>query len=89
MKPIILDQGLPSGSAILLRQAGFDAIHVREIGMKEAEDGQILDYAAGEFRVVITLDREPAAYLYDERGDYGLPCGLKLCWPLLTTMQDC
>ena len=57
MRRIVLDQGLPATAAAILRDRGWDAVHVREIAMKEATDGEILDYAARESRVAITLDR--------------------------------
>src|SRR5882672_8165730 len=43
---------------MLLREDGWDATHLREIGMKEATDLEIPDSAARESRVVITLDRD-------------------------------
>ena len=46
MRRIVLDQGLPATAAAILRDRGWDAVHVREIAMKEATDGEILDYAA-------------------------------------------
>jgi predicted nuclease of predicted toxin-antitoxin system len=58
MKRILLDQGLPATAAAILREDGWDAIHAREIGMRAATDMEILDYAASESRVVITLDRD-------------------------------
>jgi len=58
VKRIVLDQGLPARAAILLRDDGWDAVHVSEIAMKEAADNQILDYAARESRVVVTLDQD-------------------------------
>lgn len=58
MKRIVLDQGLPTTAALILREDGWDAIHVREIELHEATDVEILDYAARESRVVITLDRD-------------------------------
>jgi predicted nuclease of predicted toxin-antitoxin system len=58
MKRVVLDQGLPLGAAAVLRDRGWDAIHVREIDMKEAADGEILDLAVREFRAVITLDQD-------------------------------
>ena len=58
MRRIVLDQGLPASAAIFLRQDGWDAVHVREIGMQEANDDAILDYASQELRVVVTLDRD-------------------------------
>ncbi len=58
MKRIVLDQGLPATAAAILREDGWDAVHVREIEMHEAADVEILEYAARESRVVITLDRD-------------------------------
>jgi predicted nuclease of predicted toxin-antitoxin system len=58
MKRILLDQGLPATAATILREAGWDAVHVREIEMHEAGDAEILTYAFRESRVVITLDRD-------------------------------
>ncbi|MGB7763109.1 MAG: DUF5615 family PIN-like protein [Bryobacteraceae bacterium] len=58
MKRVVLDQGLPATAAIVLRNEGWDAVHVREIAMHVATDIEILNYAARESRVVITLDRD-------------------------------
>lgn len=58
MKRVLLDQGLPASAAAILRAAGWDAIHVRELGMQEAADLDILAYAAQQSRTVITLDRD-------------------------------
>ena len=44
--------------AAILREGGWDVVHVREIAMSEASDGEILGYAARESRVAITLDRD-------------------------------
>ena len=35
---LLLDQGLPRRSALLLRERGFDALHTGEIEMAEASD---------------------------------------------------
>lgn len=58
MKRIVLDQGLPVTGSTLLRESGRDAVHVREIGMADASDEQILSYGSSESRVVVTLDRD-------------------------------
>jgi len=58
MKRILLDQGLPATAVMILRDSGWDAVHAREIGMHEASDLEILEYAARESRVIVTLDRD-------------------------------
>ncbi|HEY9641181.1 MAG TPA: DUF5615 family PIN-like protein [Coleofasciculaceae cyanobacterium] len=55
---LLLDQGLPLSAAALLRDAGFDTLHVSEIGMSEAEDVEIIQRARDEGRVVATLDAD-------------------------------
>ena len=45
MNRVLLDQGLAPNAAVLLREAGWDAIHVAEAGLAHAEDLEILDYA--------------------------------------------
>ena len=63
MKRVLLDQGLPPDAAVLLREEGWDAVHVREIGMSQASDSAILDYARREDWVCVTLDRDFHAHL--------------------------
>jgi len=58
MRRVLLDQGLPAPAAAVLRNNDWDAVHVREIAMSQATDAEILDYAARESRVLITLDRD-------------------------------
>ena len=55
---LLLDQGLPLSAAALLRDAGFDTVHVGEIGMAEAEDSAIIQKAREGGRVVATLDAD-------------------------------
>ena len=55
---LLLDQGLPLSAAALLCDAGFDTMHVSEIGMSEAEDSAIIQRARDEGRVVVTLDAD-------------------------------
>lgn len=58
MKPVLLDQGLPYGAAELLRLRGCDAVHVRDIGMRDATDPDILRRATAEQRICVTLDKD-------------------------------
>ncbi|MBF2005023.1 DUF5615 family PIN-like protein [Chlorogloeopsis fritschii PCC 9212] len=55
---LLLDQGLPRSTAILLRELGIDTIHIGEIGLSEAEDTEIIKMAREEGRVVVTLDAD-------------------------------
>ncbi len=55
---LLLDQGLPSSAASLLRKSGIDAVHTSEIGMATAEDADIILRAQEEDRIVVTLDSD-------------------------------
>lgn len=63
MKRILLDQGLAPRAATILRQHGWDAVHVSEIGMDQAEDIQIMEKARTDDRVCVTLDHDFHAHL--------------------------
>lgn len=54
----LLDQGLPRSSSALLRKAGWDVIHVADVGLATATDAAILESAVSEGRIVITLDAD-------------------------------
>jgi predicted nuclease of predicted toxin-antitoxin system len=58
VKRLLLDQGLPRSTTALLTQAGWDAVHVSEIGMSRSEDADILRRARTEARVCVTLDAD-------------------------------
>jgi len=55
---ILLDQGLPRSAGSALRDEGWDVLHTGDIGLRRSTDAQILDYARGEERVIITLDSD-------------------------------
>lgn len=55
---LLLDQGLPRSAGELLRAAGIDALHVGDIGYAAATDAAILQRAATEARIVVTLDAD-------------------------------
>ena len=63
MNRVLLDQGLAPAVAALLREDGWDAVHVSEIGLHAADDEAILNAAAGDDRVCITLDHDFHAHL--------------------------
>jgi len=42
----------------LLREAGWDVVHVSALGMSRSPDSRILEFARTENRVVVTLDAD-------------------------------
>jgi predicted nuclease of predicted toxin-antitoxin system len=63
MKRLLLDQGLAPRAATILCEHGFEAIHVAEIGMEQAEDILILEKARNDESVCVTLDHDFHAHL--------------------------
>ena len=53
---LLLDQGVPSDTAGALREAGWDVVHVKELGMSTASDAEILARASLDSRVVVTFE---------------------------------
>jgi predicted nuclease of predicted toxin-antitoxin system len=59
----LIDNALPPRLAELLREAGHDAVHVRDYKMQAAQNYIILDRALREDRVVVSADSDFAALL--------------------------
>lgn len=60
---LLLDANLSPEVARLLKEAGHDAIHVRDLGLLSAPDPEILQTAATEERVLLTADADFGALL--------------------------
>lgn len=60
---LLVDANLSHRVAELLRDAGHDAVHVREIGLQHASDAEILDAATAEEQVIISEDTDFGALL--------------------------
>lgn len=54
----LIDNALSPIVAEGLRSAGYDAIHVREIGLSAADDIELIDYAVRGNRIVVSADTD-------------------------------
>lgn len=54
----LVDENLSPELADLLRAAGHDVVHVRDLGMKSANDLPILGRARADNRILITADTD-------------------------------
>jgi len=76
MMKLLLDQGLPRSAAAILREKGYDVIHVAEVGLRDAKDIEIIHYARSHVRAVVTLDADFHALL--KVGGHSRPSVLRL-----------
>ena len=54
----VIDNALSPQLASELSVAGHDAIHVRDVGLAQADDETIMRFAAGDGRVVVSADTD-------------------------------
>ncbi|MBI3210736.1 MAG: DUF5615 family PIN-like protein [Candidatus Solibacter usitatus] len=59
----LIDNALSPELARRLRDAGHDAVHVRDYGLHDAEDPMILERAGIEERVIVSADSDFAMLL--------------------------
>lgn len=52
----ITDEDVPRSTARVLRDAGFDAVDVRDVGLRGKSDAEVFKYAQQENRLLITCD---------------------------------
>jgi len=47
----------------MLAEAGYEALHVVEVGLRDADDAQIWEYAVREGATLLTKDEDFGAYV--------------------------
>jgi predicted nuclease of predicted toxin-antitoxin system len=55
---LLIDNALSPRVADGLREAGHDAIHVRELGLAAATDEELFELAAAESRIIVSADTD-------------------------------
>lgn len=65
---LLVDANLSPVVSTYLRQADFDAVHVREVGLVTASDEVISEYARTQRMVVISADSDFATLLALSKG---------------------
>ena len=48
---------MPRSTAVILRQAGYAAEDVRDIGLRSHSDQEIFDYAQAQGAILVTVDK--------------------------------
>lgn len=54
----LIDNALSPQIAYELRDAGHDAVHIRDIGMAACSDNEIFDFAEQERRIILSADTD-------------------------------
>ncbi|HVF61141.1 MAG TPA: DUF5615 family PIN-like protein [Thermoanaerobaculia bacterium] len=59
----LIDNALSPALAAALGNSGHDAVHVRDVGLRNADDEDIMLFAATEARIVVSADTDFGALL--------------------------
>jgi len=52
----LTDEDMPRSTARTLREAGYDAVDVRDVGLRGTSDQNVFEYAQKERRILISCD---------------------------------
>ncbi len=54
----LIDNALSPGLAVLLREAGHEAVHVRDFDMQRAADDVIFEHATSDRSIIVSADND-------------------------------
>ena len=57
MLKFLVDEDLPRSTALLLKEMGYNALDVRDCGLRGKADEEIFEYAQKEKAIIFTADR--------------------------------
>jgi len=69
----VFDQHVNARAIRRLRDDGLDIVHVADVGLSEADDPDILAWAKGEGRIVVTRNYRDFAPLVEAYAKQGVP----------------
>lgn len=69
----LFDQHVNAPALRRLREAGIDVVHAAEVGLSEADDPDLLAWAAKENRIVVTRNYRDFAPLVEAYAQQGIP----------------
>jgi predicted nuclease of predicted toxin-antitoxin system len=59
----LLDEDMPRSTCKALKEAGFDCVDVRDVGLKGAKDREVFEYAQDRGYVILTGDFDFASVI--------------------------
>lgn len=67
---LLLDENIPPQVAIELRHLDYDAVHLREVGLKGCKDSEVMAFARKTGRCLVTLDADFADLRHHPTGSH-------------------